>query len=354
MELRSVNSVGVPRDFASIMQAGVHAPSPENRHCFEYVAATDGIGLFGGARYVTAPWHVRVLNRISLGAVIENMTIRAARLGYVAQIHLFEDPVRPSMLAELKLERGPAVADPGLDDAIGRRHTNRSVVYSGPPLDAAGMGRIGQLIADLAGVSLQFFDTDPQRRILLRLVRRAEAERFAVRSMHEDLFSAIRFDVGWRASVPEGLPPGALGVEPGMRWAFAQLRRWPVMNVLARLGMHRLLGWRAAGLPCRLAPHRGVLATSLPLEQGTIAVGRALQRIWLEAERAGWALQPLPGAALLSLDGYTGVRARTREDLQRGWRSLTGQSPLMVFRMGRAKPPAIRAGRQDWTTYLRH
>jgi hypothetical protein len=182
-------------------------------------------------------------------------------------------------------------------------------------------------------------------------VRRAETERFAVRSLHDDLFAAVRFDVGWKASAEEGLPPAALGVEPGVRWAFARLRDWPVMKALNLAGMHHFLGFRAASLPCRLAPHVGVLTTSLAPEPGSLVVGRALERVWLEAARRGLAFQPLAGAALLALPGYEAVRPATGQRLRQQWGSLTAETPLMVFRMGRATPPAVRSGRPPWERF---
>jgi hypothetical protein len=38
--------------------------------------------------------------------------------------------------------------------------------------------------------------------------------------------------------------------------------------------------------------------------------------------------------------------------LRRGWRELTGQTPLMVFRLGRAPRPKIHAGRRPLADYV--
>jgi len=327
------------------------APSADNHHCFKMQLTPGGIGLVGDAEYVGAPFHRRVLNRISLGAVVENMSIRAIRLGYRAEAHWPPHPSNASRIVELRLSRGEA-QDLGLDEAIPTRHTNRNVVFAGPALHDADLVAFADLIGDIPGVGLTFCDSGPLRKLLLRLVWLAESERFRTRELHQDLFSAVRFDVGWHATVTEGLPPAALGIEVGLRWAFSQLRHWSVMNFLRLMGLHRSLGFRAAYLPCRLAPHCAVLTTRLPLEQGAVSVGRALQRIWLEAERRGLAFQPLAGAALLALQEYEAVPSSTGARLRNGWKSLTDATPLMVFRMGHAKPPAVRAGRPPWQDLL--
>lgn len=339
-------------DLSSIVEAGLWAPSADNRHYFRVQGATDGLCVSASEPYFTLPYHRRILCLISFGAVVENMVVRASRHGYRVDVALAPDPSDPALIAELRLVQGAQDADSALDAAIFTRHTNRRLVFSGPRLAEDALVSLRKALLSLDGVSLRFLDAPRERSRLLRLVRIAESERFNTRAMHRDLFSSVRFDVGWRAAADDGLPPGALGVEPGMRWAFSQLRHWPVMNALRHIGFHHALGFRAADLPCRFAPHCGALTTSLPLEAGALTVGRALQRIWLRAESLGLAFQPLAGAALLALPGYTDVPARTRERLQRGWKELTPEIPLIVFRLGRAPRPALRTGRPPIAAYI--
>ena len=328
------------------------APSADNQHCFELRARDDRILLSGSEAYVGAPFHKKLLSLISFGAVVENMTIRAARLGYQTSVLWLPDPLRQPVIAELQLARGAPSAPP-LDTAISRRHTNRRIRFGGPPLSDSERSQFQHLLLPIDGVTLDFFDHGRQRSELLHLIRIAEAERFNSQALHADLFSAVRFDVGWHASADFGLPPAALAVEPGARWAFTQLRRWPVMNGLRRFGVQHALGFRAGYLPCRLAPQLCVLSTGLPLDQGAPAVGRALERFWLEAETRGLALQPFAGSALLALKEYPDVPPATGEALRRGWKHLVGAQPLMVFRLGRARRPLIRTSRQAPEHFLR-
>jgi len=350
---QTVAPADIPPHLWSIMQAGVLAPSADNQHCFEFLATHDGILLFGSEAYRIAPYHKKILSLISFGAVVENMIIRAARLGYRADVLWQPDATTPALVAELRLSRSEP-SDTAHDAAISARHTNRRIIFRGPRLSQADLAQFQQLSDGVDGVTLHFFDTERPRTELLRLIRIAETERFNTKALHEDLFSAVRFDVGWHASADAGLPPAALAVEPGARWAFAQLSHWPVMNVLRRFGgLHHALGFRAGYLPCRLAPHLAVLTTRLPVERGALAVGTALERVWLEAETRGLAMQPLAGAALLALVQYHEVPAKTGDALRRGWKSLTDEIPMMVVRLGHAKRPAVRTGRQPVENHLR-
>jgi hypothetical protein len=343
----NVMSVTLPPDWGPIMQAGVMAPSADNHHCFTFAPGPVSIGLRGIPSHQNAPYHRTVLNRISIGAVVENMSIRAARLGWRAEAIHEPDPTDPQLIVEVRLDRDEP-RDSGLDAAIAGRQTNRALVFKGPRLAAAELAAFSNLAADVGGVVLRFLDSGPERSLFLDLVSLAESERFRTRALHQELFESVRFDVGWSITATVGLPPATLAIEPGMRWAFSQLRRWPLMAALNRIGMYRLLGFRAAYLPCRLAPHCAVLSTDQPIEQGAFRVGAALERVWLEAQRRGLALQPLAASALLALPGYADVPRQTGERLRAGWRQLGIGVPLLAFRMGYASPPIVRTGRLPW------
>lgn len=338
-----VTPCDIPSHLWSIIEAGVLAPSADNQHCFEVRTAHDCVLLLGSEAYLTAPYHKKVLGLLSFGAVVENMTIRAAHLGYRVDV-AWQPDARRAALAELYLTRCEPIKS-ALDTAISSRCTNRRMMFRGPPLHKTELDHFKEFPSAGDKVTLHFFDAGRPRAELLRLIRIAESARFNTEALHADLFSAIRFDVGWQASAEAGLPPAALAVEPGARWMFAQLGRWPVMNALRRIGLHHALGLRAGYLPCRLAPHLGVLTTALPIEEGAPAVGRAMQRVWLEAETRGLAFQPFAGAALLALPDYREVPAATRESLRRGWKRLSDDIPVMVFRIGHSERPAVRTGR---------
>ena len=331
----------------SIIEAGVLAPSADNRHLLRFEVGQDAIRLRGSGEFQAAAFHRRVLSLISLGAVVENMVLRAGRLGLRAEdvwaekgLLLGETP-----FAELRFSEATACHSE-LESAIPHRHTNRRPVFRGPALSAAEQRRMDEDVQGVGGVRLLWLDTPALRGQVLRLVTLAESERFRSQPLHEDLFRSIRFDIGWRTTATEGLPPGALEIEPPMRPLFKGLRRWGWMRLLAAVGVHRAIGLRAAYVPCRSAPHVCSLVTDNDLEHGAIATGRALERVWLRATKLGIAFQPLAASALLALEGYRDVDAAIRGRLADAWRGIArGALPLMVFRMGFAAPASIRAGR---------
>jgi len=92
--------------------------------------------------------------------------------------------------------------------------------------------------------------------------------------------------------------PGALAVESPLRPLFALLRHWPVMRLANLLGTHHLMDFRACDIPCRLAPHLGLLTVNDTDNQSVFDTGRAFQRLWLALTRLGRVLQPMAASAL--------------------------------------------------------
>lgn len=339
--------------FESIAEAGIWAPSADNRHQIEFELLGSAISLWATAGFTKAPFHRRVLGLIGLGAVSENMLIRASSLGFSGEVAWFPEPTRPDLLGRIDLRPGETVADE-LDAAIPVRCTNRRPFFHGPPMNESERESLEAEVSRVPGVRLLWFDQPQLRRELLRLLLIAESERFRSQPLHEELFASIRFDAGWNATADEGLPPGALEIEAPMRWLFKALRHWPLMRMLSTFGIHRLIGLRAAYVPARSAPHLCVLGTSLPGDEGYLAVGQALQRTWLRATAMNFAFQPFAAPGLLALHDYREVRQSVRESLNAGWKQLTDNSTcLLVFRIGRAAKASITAKRLSLSRYLR-
>lgn len=339
--------------FEALAEAAALAPSADNRHIFQVERAASCLRLWARPEFIAAPFHRRVLGLISLGATAENVMLRAARLGLRGGPAWFPDPGVPELLAEFRFEHGPSAAD-RLEAALAKRHTNRRLVYRGPPLSPGERSLLDADVKGVPGVTLFWLDASRLRREALRLIAAAESERFRNRPLHQELFGSIRFDAGWQEGVAEGLAPASLEIEPPMRPIFAGLRHWPLQKALNVLGLHRLIALRAAYAPCFIAPHLCLLATSLGLERGAIAVGRALERAWLRATTLGVAFQPFAASALLALEGYEEVPLVLRRRLTDGWRGIAGNHrPLMVFRIGRAAPASARSGRHNLEAYVR-
>ena len=335
-----------------LITAGLAAPSAENHHYVDFA--------WNGSETITLRWlppdnigahafNARILSLIGAGTMIENIVIRASHEGLGVEI---EEKLASPWLILLHFQPiSTLVADP-LDTVIVARHTNRKW-FRNPGLSATQKHEIEELRSPFSKTEHFFWlDQPPQRDAVLKLIWRAESERFKSAALHQELFSAVRFDLGWNATAEEGLPPGSLEVEKLMRPGFEMMSHWPLAKALSMLGAHRMMGLRAAYLPARGAPNLAVIATTQQLEPGCLAAGRLLERIWLKVTEYGLSMQPLVASCLLSLPGWHGVSPTCALKLEQGWNKLIGPEilPVVLFRIGTADPVTVRTSRKPVTS----
>lgn len=331
----------------------MQAPSADNRHTLRFDWHGDVLHASStdAATWLALP-HRRFLALLAYGAVIENMVLRSSEFGYEMSYRLLLEPNRPGSIAELQWAPTDQPADP-LAGAIDTRHTNRRF-YRRDKLGADTLDRLSRAAETVVGARLLWLDDAAPRRLALEAIRVAETERFRRRALHQELFGAVRFDLGWNASADEGLPPGALEVERPARLPFALLRHWPVMRAAHWLGMHHVLGLRAGYLPCALAPHVGLLLMTPDSSNSkatpgieTVNAGRAFERMWLTASALGLALQPLAAATALHRQqpGAERVSVQAKRRLDQLLRAVSapthGQQPFLFFRTGKAPSATV-------------
>jgi hypothetical protein len=333
-----------PERISSLAEAAIAAPSADNRHVFRIEAKGDSLRLLGTTEFMSAPMSRRVLGLISIGAVAENLMVRAARLGLLLEPTWHLERHDSPLLVDFTCREVPGRNDP-LDTAIEARHSNRRLRYRGPRLAPTEQERL-VTEASVEGARIVWLDRSTQRRRALGLVRRAETERFRNQELHRELFVAIRFDLGWHSSAAEGLPPGSLELPWLERPAFSMLRHWRVQRIANAFGTHHVIGFRAADLPCRFAPHLCAITAEGDVDAAAAKAGRLLQRLWLLATRIGLSLQVFAAAPLYALEGATSIRPQLQRELARGWEELCPEGrPFAVVRLGYAKSPSTRAGR---------
>ena len=344
----------LPAAYDDILQAAVLAPSADNHHRLRFEPTAHGLLLWSPAgRLADLAGYQRTLDLISLGAVIENIAVRAGIHHLSAVIELFPAG-QADLVARIAFQPAAGAPDP-LAAEIPRRHSNRRF-FKGPPANDQTLQRIAEAAGQIPGCRLDWLDSAGQRAMILPLIRWAEGERFRNRVLHAEMFANIRFDVGWNQSCEEALPPGSLEVEPPLRVIFRLMRHWPFMRLINLVGTHLQLGWRAGDLPCRLAPHIGVISARSLADRDQVDAGRAFERAWLSIVQHGLAMQALPASALYAQSGAPsqGIPSPLQARLRAGWEKLLPtRTPLMVFRMGHAEAPSQVAGRFQPEHYLK-
>ena len=341
-------------DLRQILAAGVRAPSAENRHALVFVMREQDVELTSTDTVAQAELpHRAMLALLADGAVIENLALRSAEMGYALTADILPEPSRPELIARLGWQRGNA--RDALSDQIEARHTNRRL-FRPTKVAPEVLERLRNAARAVPNTDLLWLDERETRSLALRTIRIAETERFRRAKLHQEIFSAVRFDAGWSEPTAEGLAPATLEVEAPMRPLFAALRRWPTMRRANYFGVHLALGFRAGYLPCASAPHLGLIVGRAGAG-GNLDAGRAMQRLWLAATAEGLSLQPMAAATALRWqapgDGW--VSLETRDLLAQALARLAGASgaqPYLLFRLGHAAPPSAVSGRQPVHFYV--
>lgn len=336
-----------------IARSGILAPSADNKHVFRIELTATAIRLWPTPEFTAASDRLRrVLGLISLGAVVENMTLRSGELGFMTRV-TWAPNFDPGPIVTMEVFHSPRPIADDLSASIPNRHTNRRM-FNGPHLTSEEIKRLNDAVATVAGAQLIWLHGNA-RKLALRLIWLAETERFLQKKLHKDLFSSIRFDLSFSDTAAEAIPPGSLEIEPPMRPLFKALRHWGLMRLLTWLGFHHLIGLRAGWLPAWQAPALGVLVTSLPIEHGAYSAGAALERLWLRSTSLNLAFQPLAASAVLMLQATAdeGASDKLRRQLAEGWQKIIpDQKPMMIFRVGRAMPPTVISTRLSFEEYL--
>lgn len=333
-----------PERLLQLAGAAVAAPTADNHHVFRLTHLEDRLSLRSIPEYAESTPGRRILAQVSAGAMIENLILRAGRLGTRLE------PMAPmagpdGFRLDLIAQDAVPVQHP-LEAAIESRHTNRHFRYRGPRLPAAAQQQISSYAEGLGGAGLVWLDEPRVRRRAAQLVRWAETERFRNSVLHAEMFGSIRFDAGWTASPPTGVPLGALELPLLERPMFTLMRHWPVQRAINLIGMHHFVGWRGAALPCQMAPHLGVITGRDSSPASAVNAGRLLQRVWLGAQNLGLAFQMLAASAVYAFEGAYPLPESLRRRLESGWAELCAeQRPYLVFRIGYAEAAAVTSGR---------
>ncbi|MEO8779063.1 MAG: hypothetical protein ABI389_10390 [Rhodanobacter sp.] len=341
---------------ASILCAGIAAPSADNSQPWRFAWSGDDLDLRIDANRSGHVSDTRyVLSDLAAGACLENMIIHARSLGYAADVQTFPSDDDELWVARTRwrLEPQAGQAEP-LAAAIEQRHTDRSFPWRGP-ISADTQAGLSAHAALIPGQRLYWPSTPRARKAALSVIRQAETLRFKSPTLHSELFSSIRFAVGWHSTCEEGLAPRALAVEPPMRPLFQALRRPALMSMLNRFGTASVLGWRSAWLPIRLSPGLCLLVIPTTTRSDVLAGGRALQRVWLQATLAGLSVQPYAAPGVLSL-GFVPVEPAFEQSISRMGSALSelcGSGHGLVFlRLGYVRSaPQGRSGRRALASF---
>jgi hypothetical protein len=299
-----------------------YAPSVHNTQPWRLLLTPDGLELFADwtrKLSVLDPTGRQLL--ISCGSALFNARVALEHAGYDTIVRRHPDPADPTLLARL-IATGPAetTSELGVLDAVVQlRQTNRRR-FADDPVDEQ---LIATLIAAAATEGTQLIEIRrmEQRLAIARLSQEADREQNSDPAYRAELRAWTTVDPARRDGVPAlTVPHVAADTHDDI----------PIRDFDTTGSGYLPVATDSSVRQCLL-----LLATPEDTPEAWLRAGEALERVWLEAVRHGYAISLF--TQLIEIP-------RTRETLRRELQ-MTGQ-PQVLIRVGRAPTtPASRRRR---------
>lgn len=308
---------------AHILDAAGRAPSAHNTQ--PWLLRRFGAGLEvrvnrGRCLPAADPSYVDILH--SLGAMLENVLLTLAHLGYTPSYSVAEHLNFDSPMALVWWRQAMEVPpDPGLYRMIPIRRTSR-LRYVQEPVEPEALDALRAAVSPPC--VLHVLTNAEAINTVRALVAEATAELLTERHTAMELRAWIRFsshDRGWHR---DGLTAACLGWKPWEAAAAKLMLSPAVLHFLARWGLHHTLCGNV-DQQAPPAPALCLLMVETDSCAARIEAGRCLQRLWLTAARFGLVTHPLNAALDVS-----STRERTREIFH----TLPTQRHVNLFRLG--------------------
>jgi hypothetical protein len=307
----------------ALIGAAILAPSHWNSQPWRFEADTDAIRLVADVRRalpVTDP--DRRWMMASLGAALENMLVAARAYGLMPTVKYLPHDGRGDVVAEVSYVGGDVRRDRAYFAAIPDRRTNRRN-YDGRGLFMENRAKVSAQVPD--GVQLHWIDDRRQMEDIADLVRDVVRDQTYNEAFQRERFSWMRLSEGQVRERGDGVYVESLDIGGPARWfagSYFDPESWFLRFGAESAGKQARAQVRSAGA-------LGLLTTVRSGEADWLKAGQTYERIALRCTQLGISHQPINPPLLES---------KSRDELARRF-GAGNESPLMLIRMGHAKPP---------------
>lgn len=336
----------------AMVEAAILAPSPDNNQPWKFRATESGLQVYMDTGRSLPSDQSSMFDLTSIGAAVENAIIAASQHGYRAepvwQGFDGDHPSSDQSIVELRLDSG---ADPDpLFASIPNRCTCRKP-YSSEPLSTSVLQQLTESISRFESVQIDWITEAANKKRFGKLIASTDSLRFRTQAFHEELYRQLRFKRSEVESTRDGLDVRTLELPPGVTTMLRLLKYWRVMQMVHSLRMTPLLT-----MPSKVAVERsGAIAViSVPNASTAdfLAGGRAIQRLWLQANSSGLSMHPLGSLPIFLLQSnpdpaFTRVIEHARLGVAELLPSATNRVIQLAFRVGLSDPPTVRSLRRS-------
>lgn len=342
-----------------IADAAIAAPSGGNAQPWKFYYRGGRIYIFHDRYYSYSLLdHKDLGSYVSIGAAIENISLQARAEGYDTEIQYF--PLKDNRTLVAIADFSPAPQGSSRQEVaafITRRLTNRTVSER-VPLPPSAYEDLEAAISDYQGAKVHFITEPAAIQQLGEVLATAEMLRMLHPRGHYDTFvNELRWTPEENEAKRDGMDVATLGVSKAETLALKVAADPEAISFIRSVdggkGMKKIARKAIAG-----ASAIGIV--TMPHHTGLdyLNTGRAVERLWIEANKAGIALQPFAQYIFLSErandpeDRELGPEFRQAlQQLQEHFRRLVplpgGEQPMFIFRLAIAPDPEVRSLRRD-------
>ena len=291
----------------------------------------------------------------ALGPAMENIALTASTDGLRAKMQYHARPFADSedgeLVATITLETG-ADADP-LAEYIEQRTTNRRM-YAKTPLSESETAALSEAIQDSRS-NLLWLTQPADLKALGKLVYISDRLRFEHQPFHDEFHKVLRYSDAQAKETGDGLDLKTLEIPGFAVPIFKWVRPWPRMKFANRLGLSGMFAGNSKQ-QIQKSGAVGLLLTTEASDERYLEAGRSLQRIWLACTAAGLAFQPVGGLPMFLtqfarkgreafIPAHAIRLAEIVEPFYELFPAARANTLVMLFRIGKAKPPSARSYR---------
>lgn len=348
----------------ALVKAAITAPSGGNSQPWKWVYENKNLYLFlDKSRASSFLDYESAGAYIGLGAATQNLILKAHNMGLEVSVEEFPEKENPLLVAVFRFyilaSLAPRkIADHKYDyltDAINIRLTNR-MLSKRQKIDPSKIKKIQEAGESTENSSLSFLEDDDAMRAIGELIARIDRIMITHKEGHHGFVTEIRWNQKEAERTRDGVDIATIDLSPGEAAGFRMAKNWSVVSLLNNWGggsvFEKLSRKCVAG-----ASAIGLIIMPGPQSRFYFEAGQSLERLWLQANKEGIALQPMTALTFMlhrllhgKGEGLTAANIREltaiKNEFYRIFNVKEDSHPSFLFRLLVAAEPKVKSLRR--------
>ncbi|OIO20470.1 MAG: hypothetical protein AUJ23_00280 [Candidatus Magasanikbacteria bacterium CG1_02_32_51] len=345
-------------DIKKVILAGARAPSGDNSQPWRFRVKSGIIESYNLPEKDNPIFNYKQRgSHVAHGALLENMKIVAAELGYDTKIKLFPNTVNDNLVSQLVLEKGSVeVKKDVLYQSIFQRAINRKK-YSDTLLTDDQKTYLLNSVQEIGEGKIFLVDDSEKKKLFGQAVSKNEIVMLENEYLHNYFFRDVRWTEKEELKHKNGLYLKTMELSPPAVLIFKLLNNWKRAVQLNKIGISKFVAKQNAVVYASGSVVGVITVSSQGTPEEFILAGRLMERLWLKVNKLGLSFHPITGVAYLMmriLDNTNEVLSTEHikivkdsfEQIKQVF-GLADETIVLPFRIGNGGKPSGQSSRLD-------